>query len=75
MAHWQLHIKDEAPCLNRNVMAATTAISCDNMALADYNHLIPMDEVIETMKRAGDAILYAIHFADRIERVGYYKNS
>ena len=46
----------EAPCLNRNVMASTTAISCANMALADYNHLIPLDEVIETMKKVGDAI-------------------
>lgn len=46
----------EAPCLNRNVMAASTALSCANMALADYNHLIPLDEVVETMKRVGDAI-------------------
>ncbi|MBM3907024.1 MAG: L-serine ammonia-lyase, iron-sulfur-dependent, subunit alpha [Gemmatimonadetes bacterium] len=46
----------EAPCLNRNVMAATTAISCANMALSDYDPLIPLDEVIETMKRVGDAI-------------------
>ena len=46
----------EAPCLNRNVMAASTALSCANMALADYNHLIPLDEVIETMKKVGDAI-------------------
>ncbi len=46
----------EAPCLNRNVMASTTAISCANMALADYDHLIPLDEVIETMKKVGDAI-------------------
>lgn len=46
----------EAPCLNRNVMAATNALSCANMALSDYNHLIPLDEVIETMKRVGDAI-------------------
>jgi L-serine dehydratase len=46
----------EAPCLNRNVMAATNAISCANMALSDYNHLIPLDEVIETMKKVGDAI-------------------
>jgi L-serine dehydratase len=46
----------EAPCLNRNVMASTTAISIANMALADYNHLIPLDEVIETMKKVGDAI-------------------
>jgi L-serine dehydratase len=46
----------EAPCLNRNVMAASTAISCANMALADYDQVIPLDEVIETMKRVGDAI-------------------
>ncbi|MDT0607596.1 L-serine ammonia-lyase, iron-sulfur-dependent, subunit alpha [Croceitalea rosinachiae] len=46
----------EAPCLNRNVMAASNAISCANMALSDYNHLIPLDEVIETMKKVGDAM-------------------
>ena len=46
----------EAPCLNRNVMAATNAISCANMALSGYDHLIPLDEVIETMKKVGDAI-------------------
>jgi len=46
----------EAPCLNRNVMAATHALSCANMALADYNQVIPLDEVIETMKKVGDAI-------------------
>lgn len=46
----------EAPCLNRNVLAATHALSCANMALANYNHLIPLDEVIETMKRVGDAL-------------------
>ncbi|MEQ9591063.1 MAG: L-serine ammonia-lyase, iron-sulfur-dependent, subunit alpha [Cyclobacteriaceae bacterium] len=46
----------EAPCLNRNVMATSTAISCANMAIADYNQVIPLDEVIETMKKVGDAI-------------------
>jgi L-serine dehydratase len=46
----------EAPCLNRNVMAASTAISIANMALSDYDHLIPLDQVIETMKKVGDAI-------------------
>lgn len=46
----------EAPCLNRNVLAATHAISTANMALADYDQVIPLDEVIETMKRVGDAI-------------------
>ena len=46
----------EAPCLNRNVMAGSQAISCANMALAGYQDLIPLDQVIETMKRVGDAI-------------------
>ena len=46
----------EAPCLNRNVMAASNALSCANMALADYDHLIPLDEVIETMYQVGLSI-------------------
>lgn len=50
----------EAPCLNRNVMAASTAISCANMALSDYDQVIPLDEVIETMKRVGDAIHHTL---------------
>ena len=50
----------EAPCLGRNVMAATNAISCANMALANYEHLIPIDEVIETMKAVGDQIHHTL---------------
>ncbi len=46
----------EAPCLNRNVMAASNALSCANMALAEYDHLIPLDEVIETMYEVGKSI-------------------
>jgi len=46
----------EAPCLGKNVMAATNALSCANMALADYDHLIPLDEVIEAMYRVGRSI-------------------
>ncbi|WP_343853445.1 L-serine ammonia-lyase, iron-sulfur-dependent, subunit alpha [Algoriphagus jejuensis] len=46
----------EAPCLNRNVMAASNALSCANMALASYNHLIPLDQVIETMYEVGKSI-------------------
>ncbi len=41
----------EAPCLGKNVMAASNALSCANMALADYDPVIPLDEVIETAKR------------------------
>lgn len=43
----------EAPCLGKNVMAASNALTCANMALADYDPLIPLDEVIETAKRVG----------------------
>lgn len=50
----------EAPCLGRNVMAATNAISCANMALSDYAQLIPLDEVIETMKAVGDQIHHTL---------------
>ncbi|MFC3880545.1 L-serine ammonia-lyase, iron-sulfur-dependent, subunit alpha [Algoriphagus namhaensis] len=46
----------EAPCLNKNVMAASNALSCANMALASYDHLIPLDEVIETMYEVGKSI-------------------
>jgi L-serine dehydratase len=41
----------EVPCLGKNVMAASNALACANMALADYDPVIPLDEVIETAKR------------------------
>lgn len=50
----------EAPCLGRNVMAATNAVSCANMALSDYAQLIPLDEVIDTMKAVGDQIHHTL---------------
>jgi L-serine dehydratase len=40
----------EAPCLGKNVMAASNALSCTNMALADFDPLIPLDEVIDSAK-------------------------
>ena len=43
----------EVPCLGKNVMAASNAISCANMALAGYDQVIPLDEVIETALRVG----------------------
>lgn len=43
----------EAPCLGKNVMAATNALSCSNMALANYRHLVPLDEVIDAMREVG----------------------
>ena len=43
----------EVPCLGRNVMAASNAFACANMALADYDPVIPLDEVIHTMYQVG----------------------
>lgn len=44
----------EAPCLGKNVMAASNALACANMALADYQHLVPMDQVIDAMREVGE---------------------
>ena len=41
----------EVPCLGKNVMAASNALSAANMALAGYDPVIPLDEVIETAKQ------------------------
>jgi L-serine dehydratase len=46
----------EAPCLGKNVSAATNALTSANMALAGYDHLIPLDEVIRTMDTVGKSI-------------------
>jgi len=40
----------EAPCLGKNVMAAANALSCANMALAGFDPLIPLDQVIDAAK-------------------------
>jgi L-serine dehydratase len=41
----------EVPCLGKNVMAAANALACANMALAGFDPVIPLDEVIETAQR------------------------
>jgi L-serine dehydratase len=46
----------EAPCLGKNVMAATNALACANMALAGYQHLVPLDEVIAAMNEVAHQI-------------------
>ena len=40
----------EAPCLGKNVMAASNALSCANMSLAGFDPLIPLDEVIDAAR-------------------------
>lgn len=46
----------EAPCLGKNVMAASNALSCANMALAGYDHLVPFDEVVVAMNKVAHQI-------------------
>jgi L-serine dehydratase len=50
----------EAPCLGKNVLAASNALSCANMALANYDPLIPLDQVIETMSIVGHSIPHTL---------------
>ena len=40
----------EVPCLGKNVMAASNALACANMALAGFDPIIPLDEVIDSAK-------------------------
>jgi len=46
----------EVPCLGRNVMAASNALACANMALAGFDAVIPLDEVIDTMDAVGKSL-------------------
>jgi L-serine dehydratase len=46
----------EVPCLGKNVLAAANALACANMALAGFDAVIPLDEVIEAMDRVGKSL-------------------
>jgi L-serine dehydratase len=44
----------ELPCVKRNVMGASNALACAEMALAGIPTLIPLDEVIDAMAQIGN---------------------
>ncbi|MCA0374228.1 MAG: L-serine ammonia-lyase, iron-sulfur-dependent, subunit alpha [Gemmatimonadetes bacterium] len=44
----------EIPCLGKNVLAASNAVSCANMALAGYDAMIPFDEVVQAAKQVAE---------------------
>ena len=46
----------EVPCLGNNVVAATNALACANMALADFDPVIPLDEVIAAADQIGRSL-------------------
>jgi L-serine dehydratase len=50
----------EVPCLGKNVLAVSNALSCANMALAGFDQVIPLDEVIAAMDAVGRSIPCAL---------------
>lgn len=46
----------EVPCLGKNVMAAANALTCANMALAGFDGVVPLHQVIEAMDRVGKSL-------------------
>jgi L-serine dehydratase len=46
----------EVPCLGKNVLAAVNAISCAHMSIAGFDPVVPLNEVIDTMKAVGTAL-------------------
>lgn len=44
----------EVPCLGKNVIAASNAFSCANMALAGFDQVIPFDEVVDAARRVAE---------------------
>jgi L-serine dehydratase len=50
----------EVPCLGKNALAVSNALACANMALADFDPVIPLDQVIATMDVVGKSIPYEL---------------
>ncbi|MEI6244136.1 MAG: L-serine ammonia-lyase, iron-sulfur-dependent, subunit alpha [Acidobacteriota bacterium] len=44
----------EVPCLGKNIIAASNAFSCANIALAGFDQVIPFDEVVDAARRVAD---------------------
>ena len=48
----------QIPCIERNAMAANTAINAVRMAmLGDGSHIVTLDQAIETMKQTGEDMM------------------
>jgi len=50
----------EVPCLGRNVLGASNALASANMALAGFDPVIPLDEVIQTMDAVGKSLPHTL---------------
>lgn len=49
-------VRVEVPCIGKNIMAATNALNSSIMALADYDAVLPYNEVIDAMKSVGESL-------------------
>ena len=50
----------EVPCLGKNVTAGMNALAASSMALAGFEEVIPLDQVINTVKRVGKMLPHAL---------------
>ena len=50
----------EVPCLGRNVLGAGNALASANMALAWFDPVIPLDEVIRTVDEVGKSLPHTL---------------
>lgn len=46
----------EAPCLGRNIAGAANGFACANIALAGYDHLIPLDQVLDAHREISESM-------------------
>ena len=46
----------EVPCLGKNVTAGMNALAASTMALSGFDPVIPLDQVIQTVKKVGRAL-------------------
>ena len=46
----------EVPCLGKNILGATNALSSANMSIAGFDPVIPLEEVIDAMKSVGKSM-------------------
>ncbi len=44
----------EVPCLGKNILGATNALNSATMSMAGFDEVIPLNEVIDAMKRVGN---------------------
>jgi L-serine dehydratase len=46
----------EVPCLGKNILGASNALSAANMSIACFDPVIPLEEVIDAMKSVGESL-------------------